>query len=74
MVFISLLALVVLYFSGMNTTMKDVVHGSDVDMGIAEHAVRYTVMYESAKWTLPLAILGLLALNVGRFRLRRLAT
>lgn len=71
-VFISLLTLVVLYFSGMNAAKADMALESDLEMAIAEHAARYSVISDAAKWTLPFAILGSLVLNVARFRLRKL--
>ncbi len=71
-VVVSLLTMVALYCSGVNTAKANADLWSDFDMDIAEHAAKYGVISKAAKWTLPFAILGLLVLNIARFRLRKL--
>lgn len=71
-VVLSIVMMVVLYFSGMNAARADAADLSDLDVEISELSARAGVISNAASWSLPVAFVGSLILNVSRCRLRKL--
>lgn len=64
--------LLALYLSEMSEIRSQAGLGSELEVEIAVLEARKEVIVWAAKWTLPFALLGSLATNIARYRLRKL--
>lgn len=69
---ISLLTLVSMYMAGMAEAKSMSGVDSEIELEIAALSARNQVIFQAAKWTLPIAILGSLLMNIARYKLRKL--
>lgn len=73
MVVIGLMMMVTLYLSGIAEAKAKSDASSEIELEIAALSARNQVLFKAVQWTIPLAFLGSLMMNLARYKLRKIA-